>query len=277
MLITTTPKRQRLLRQILRRAEDPANHIHVTRAASAENPHFSAVRLAELQANYAGTRLYKQEIEGVFQDDVAGALFTLDMITGARTDAAEVPDLARVVVAVDPAQTSSEGADESGIIVAGDDGHGHAYVLADYSLRGSPEQVMRKAVDAYRAHSADVIVFEDQSGGDWLVTALRHVEANVPYKKVHAMRGKFLRAQPVGMLMEQGRIHHAGTAEDLERLEDQLCAITEDSDRSKAHDDRADATSTPLPNCAACQAVTGGRPTAWSNARNARRYKKTIS
>ena len=55
------------------------------------------------------------------------------------------------------------------------------------------------------------------------------------------MRGKFLRAQPVAMLMEQGRIHHAGTGEDFERLEDQLCAITEDSDRSKAHDDRADA------------------------------------
>ena len=100
---------------------------------------------------------------------------------------------------------------------------------------------MRRAVDAWRAYSADCIVFEDQSGGDWLVTALRHVDPNVPYKKVHAMRGKYLRAQPVAMLMEQGRIHHAGTAEEFERLEDQLCAITEDSDRSKAHDDRADA------------------------------------
>ena len=67
---------------------------------------FSEVRLAELKANYAGTRLYKQEIEGVFNDDVAGALFTLDMITEARIDRAELPDLARVVVAVDPAQTS---------------------------------------------------------------------------------------------------------------------------------------------------------------------------
>ncbi len=241
MLITTTPKRMRLLRQILRRAEDPANHIHVTRASSDENPHFSRMRLAEIKSNYAGTRLYRQEIEGVFNDDVAGALFTLDMISEARVDRAEVPDLARVVVSIDPAQTASEGADESGIIVAGDDGAGHAYVLADYSLRGSPDQVMRRAVDAWRAHSADCIVFEDQSGGDWLVTALRHVDANVPYKKVHAMRGKYLRAQPVAMLMEQKRIHHAGTADEFERLEDQLCAITEDSDRSKAHDDRADA------------------------------------
>jgi predicted phage terminase large subunit-like protein len=240
MLITTTPKRQRLLRQILRRAEDPANHIHVTRASSDENPFFSTVRLAELKASYAGTRLYKQEIEGVFNDDVVGALFTLDMISEARVDPDSVPDLARVVVAVDPAQTSSEGSDESGIIVAGDDGQGHAYVLADYSLRGSPDQVMRRAVAAWQTHSADVIVFEDQSGGDWLITALRHVDPNVPYKKIHAMRGKYLRAQPVAMLMEQGRIHHAGTAEDFERLEDQLCAITEDSDRSKAHDDRAD-------------------------------------
>jgi phage terminase large subunit-like protein len=241
-LITTTPKRMRLLRQILRRAEDPANHIHVTRASSDENPYFSPVRLGELKAQYAGTRAYKREIEGIFDDDVEGALFTLDMISEARIDRAEVPEsLARVVVAVDPAQTSGEGADESGIVVVGDDGQGHAYLLADYSLRGSPEQVMRRAVDAFRSYSADCVVFEDQSGGDWLVTALRHVDPNVPYKKVHAMRGKYLRAQPVGMLMEQGRIHHAGTAADFEQLEDQLCAITEDSDRSKAHDDRADA------------------------------------
>ena len=192
MLITTTPKRQRLLRQILRKAEDPANHIHVTRASSDENPHFSAVRLAELKAGYAGTRLYRQEIEGVFNDDVAGALFTLDLITAARTGRDELPDLARVVVAVDPAQTSGEGSDESGIIVAGDDGCGHAYLLADCSLRGSPEQVMRRAVDAFRASRPNVIIFEDQSGGDWLVTALRHVDQNVPFKKIHAMRGKFL-------------------------------------------------------------------------------------
>jgi predicted phage terminase large subunit-like protein len=241
MLITTTPKRQRLLRQILRRAEDPANHIHVTTASSDENPHFSPVRLAEIKANYAGTRLFKQEIEGLFNDDVEGSLFTLDMITAARIDRADLPDLARVVVAVDPAQTSTEGADESGIIVAGDDGCGHAYLLADYSLRGSPEQVIRRAVDAYHAHKADVVVAEDQSGGDWLLTALRHVDQNVPFKKIHAMRGKFIRAQPVAMLMEQGRIHHAGAAEEFERLEDQLCGLTEDSDRSKAHDDRADA------------------------------------
>jgi phage terminase large subunit-like protein len=218
MLITTTPKRMRLLRQILRRADDPANHIHVTRASSDENPYFSPVRLGELKAQYAGTRAYKREIEGIFDDDVEGALFTLDMISEARIDRAGVPEsLARVVVAVDPAQTSGEGADESGIVVVGDDGQGHAYLLADCSLRGSPDQVMRRAVDAFHSYSADCVVFEDQSGGDWLVTALRHVDGNVPYKKVHATRGKFLRAQPVAMLMEQGRIHHAGTAEDFEQ------------------------------------------------------------
>jgi phage terminase large subunit-like protein len=204
-------------------------------ASSDENPYFSKVRLAELKANYAGTRLYRREIEGVFNDDVVGALFTLDLIGEARISPADVPEsLSRVVVAVDPVQTSSEGADESGIIVAGDDGCGHAYLLADCSLRGSPEQVMRRAVAAWQTYSAHVIVFEDQSGGDWLVTALKRVDPGVPYKKVHAMRGKYLRAQPVAMLMEQGRIHHAGSAEDFEQLEDQLCAITEDSDRGKS-------------------------------------------
>jgi Terminase RNaseH-like domain len=100
---------------------------------------------------------------------------------------------------------------------------------------------MDRPIRCELAGKCSIARIEDRSGGDWLVTALRHVDPNVPYKKVHAMRGKYLRAQPVAMLMEQGRIHHAGTAEDFERLEDQLCAITEDSDRSKAHDDRGDA------------------------------------
>lgn len=238
MLITTTPKRQRLLRQILRKAEDPANHIHITRASSAENPYFSKVRLEELKSSYAGTRVFRQEIEGVFNDDIDGALFTLDMIAETRVDQAP-ESLARVVVALDPAQTSSEGSDESGIVVVGDDGMGHAYLLEDASLRGSPEQVMRRAVAAFYQWNADCVVAEDQSGGDYLLSALRHVDANVPFRKVHAHRGKYIRAQPVSLLMEQGRIHHVGAAEAFERLEDQLCAITEDSDRSKAHDDRA--------------------------------------
>jgi hypothetical protein len=67
------------------------------------------------------------------------------------------------------------------------------------------------------------------------------VDPNVPFRKVHAHRGKYLRAQPVSLLMEQGRIHHVGPPEPFERLEDQLCNFTEDSDRSRMHDDRADA------------------------------------
>jgi phage terminase large subunit-like protein len=84
--------------------------------------------------------------------------------------------------------------------------------------------VIRRVVNAYHTHKADVIVAEDQSGGDWLLTALRHVDQNTPFKKVHAMRRKFIRAQPVAMLMEQGRIHHADTAEEFERLEERELA-----------------------------------------------------
>lgn len=235
LVITTTPRRTRLIKELLANAQVPEFHIHVTRSSSMENPYFSPRRLAELEARYRGTRLYRQELLGELLDDVDGALFTLDAIIAGRV--ASAPDLSRVVVAVDPATTSKASSDETGIVVAGEAG-GHAYILADLSRRGTPQECMSRAVAAYREYRADCIVVETNSGGDYLIQAIQHIDEGVPVRKVHATRGKFLRAQPVAMLMEQGRIHHAGV---WEVLEEQLCAVTADSDRSQVKDDRADA------------------------------------
>jgi predicted phage terminase large subunit-like protein len=184
------------------------------------------------------TRLGRQELNAELLDDVPGALWERDTIEACRVE--KTPALRRIVVAIDPATTSGEDADESGIVVAGAGEDGHGYVLEDLSGRYAPIEWARIAVSAYRRHQADRIIAETNNGGEMVEATVRMVDPNVSYKSVHASRGKFTRAEPVSALYEQGRVHHVGT---LPILEDQMAAFTPDLDRerSKSSPDRVDA------------------------------------
>jgi predicted phage terminase large subunit-like protein len=139
-----------------------------------------------------------------------------------------------------PGYPTGEDADETGIVVAGKDADGHGYVLADQSARYAPTEWARTAIALYRQHKADRIVAEVNNGGDMVEATIRMVDPNVSYNKVHASRGKVIRAEPVAALYEQGRIHHVGA---FPTLEDQQCAFTTDFDRKAAgfSPDRVDA------------------------------------
>ena len=106
----------------------------------------------------------------------------------------------RVVVAIDPAVSTNEGSDETGIIVAGKDERGHAYVLEDLSGRYQPADWAKAAISAYYRHTADRIVAETNNGGDMVENTIRMIEANVPYSSVHASRGRLIRAEPIAAL-----------------------------------------------------------------------------
>jgi phage terminase large subunit-like protein len=219
VMVTTTPRPTKLVRDLYGRRDGT---VHITTASTWENAaNLSAAALDELRRRYEGTRLGRQELEGELLEDLEGALWKRSDIDAARVRLGDVPDLIRVVVGIDPAVTSTEESDETGIIVAGDDGHGHGYVLADYSMKGSPEACMREAVRAYKRHGADCIVAEVNNGGDFIGAVVRAVDPDVPYHTVRASRGKALRAEPVSALAEQRRLHHVGN---LPELEDQLCA-----------------------------------------------------
>jgi phage terminase large subunit-like protein len=113
------------------------------------------------------------------------------------------PAMTRVVVAIDPAVTSGEEADETGIIVAGKDHNGHGYVLADLSGRYPPTEWARVAITAYATHRADRIVTEVNDGGDMVGATFRMVDPNVAFTAVRASRGKVVRAEPVAALYQQ--------------------------------------------------------------------------
>jgi predicted phage terminase large subunit-like protein len=147
--------------------------------------------------------------------------------------------LQRIVVAIDPAISSHEGSDETGIIVAGKDDKSHAYVIEDLSGRYAPHEWARIAVDAFNRHSADRIVAEVNQGGAMVESTLRTIDPNVPFTAVHASRGKYVRAEPIAALYEQGRVHHVGN---FPQLEDQQTAFVPDIDRARmGSPDRVDA------------------------------------
>jgi predicted phage terminase large subunit-like protein len=141
----------------------------------------------------------------------------------------------RVVVAIDPAVTSGETSDETGIVVCGKGVDGHGYVLADLTCRMSPDGWARRAVDAYDRYRADRIIGEVNNGGDLVAHTIRTVRQSIAFTAVHATRGKRTRAEPISALYEQGKMHHAGS---LPELEDQMCAYTPDGyDGSPDHVD----------------------------------------
>jgi predicted phage terminase large subunit-like protein len=235
-LVATTPRPTKLIRELLARE---GRDVAVTRGSTYENRANLAPRFFDqVIRQYEGTRLGRQELLAEVLEDTPGALWSHGIIDAARQAAA--PSLARIVVAIDPATTSGEDADETGIMVVGKDNQGHGYVLADASGKYQPIEWAKIAIAAYRAHRAERIVAETNNGGDMVAATLRMVDPNVPFKAVHASRGKVTRAEPVSALYEQGRMHHIGT---FPQLEDQMTSFTSDFDRRSAgySPDRVDA------------------------------------
>lgn len=225
VLITTTPRPIKFLRELLARED---GSVAVVRGSTWDNAkNLSKTALAELRARYEGTRTGRQELEGELLEDVEGALWHRDLLDETRV--MKAPQLARIVVGVDPAVTSGEKSDSTGIVVCGRSHDGHFYVLEDCTMKGSPHQCMSAAVDAYHRWNADRIVGEVNNGGDYIETVLRSVDPNIAYKTVRATRGKLVRAEPIAALWEQGRAHLVGTHP---ALEDQMCGYTSDSDES---------------------------------------------
>ncbi len=234
-VITTTPRPIPLIKA---RVKDPLTV--VVRGSTFDNAaNLPPTFLAELIEKYEGTRIGRQELYAEVLEDVEGALWNLALLE--RNRVREAPELARVVVAIDPAVTAKEGSDETGIIVGGSNKEQHAYILEDRSGRFSPDGWAKEALDAYEKHDADCIVAEVNNGGDLVEKVIQDAARSRGYevriKKVHAARGKETRAEPVVALDERGRLHHVGS---FPQLEDQMCSFVP-GEKRKGSPDRMDA------------------------------------
>ncbi len=241
-VLTSTPKANKLTKDVLGIG---APTLVLTAGSSYENrDNLSEVWWETVVLPYEGTRLGRQEIHAELLDDVEGALWHQAQLDALRVRAA--PALSRIVVAVDPNLSSSEGANDAGIIVAGHSPGSprqrHGYVLEDRTVtRGGPRAWARAAVDAYHDWKADRIVVEKNAGGEMVELTIHTVDATVPVKLVNASRGKRTRAEPVAALYEGDvelgnppRCHHVGAFPDLEEQMTTWTPEAESPDRMDA-------------------------------------------
>lgn len=212
--VATTPRPTKLIKALVANSSTD-----VTRGTTYDNrANLAPAFFEKIISHYEGTRLGRQELNAEILADMAGALWTRDLLDTCRVTAA--PQMTRIVVAVDPEATATETSAETGIIVAGLGIDRQAYLLDDKSIKGSPLTWAKQAIAAYHTRRADRVVYEANQGGDMVAHTLRSADQTVPLKSVHASRSKQARAEPVAALYEQGRVHHVGAFVDLE---DQLC------------------------------------------------------
>lgn len=214
IVVTTTPKARPLIKRLIAAATTA-----VTRGRTCDNIHVPQRYIDDLNENYGGTTLGRQEIDGELIEDIDGALWTRDMIEGCRVDA--VRDLRRIVVAVDP--PASAGGDACGIVCVGLGADDVGYVIEDASVSGlSPEGWAGVVAECAARHGADRVVAEANNGGDMVASVLRAADSGLPVRLVHASRGKSARAEPVAALYGRGRVRHVGA---FAELEDELCGM----------------------------------------------------
>lgn len=233
--VTTTPRPLPLIKALLK---DPMTV--TVRGSTYDNlDNLAPTFRRAVIAKYEGTTLGRQELDAEVLEDLPGALVARRHIDGSRVG--QAPELVNVVVGMDPAGTGA--GDETGLVVAGRGTDGKNYILHDGSERLSPERAAARAWGLLETYSASLVVVEDNGGKDWIESVMKMAWKDrnpdggpPPLRRVNASQGKRLRAQPVALRYEQGRVCHVGT---LPELEDQLTTWIPEEDPNSP--DRLDA------------------------------------
>jgi len=234
-LLTTTPRPIDLIRHLLQ-----SERVTVTRMKTVENAmNLSASFIEAVEQRYGGTTLGRQELDGEMIDDRQDALWTRALLDDAFHCLADPGSLRRIVIAVDPPASSRRSSDACGIVVAGVDQGGIAWVLQDATAQGlKPQEWAGLVVNLYHRFEADMIIAEVNQGGDMVASVLATADRSVPITPVRATRGKWTRAEPVAALYAQGRVRHAGR---FRELEDEMCNFGPDGLSEGHSPDRVDA------------------------------------
>lgn len=220
---------------------DPGNYTTMQINPEHNTENLPAEFIAQLRALPERDR--RRFMDGEFLPMVEGALWTYEMLDHCRVSYADLPEMERIVVAVDPSGCSGPEdtrSDEIGIVVAGKGRDGKGYVLEDASGHYSPEGWARQSIGLMKKYSADRIVAEKNYGGALVEANIRSVDRMASVKLVTATRGKAIRAEPIAALYEQRKVAHVIEA-DLSDVEDQMCNFSMAGYQGMKSPDRADA------------------------------------
>lgn len=237
---TTTPKRTKLMKELVQNSSDPKHRIKIVKGSTFDNTALSPAYLETITAQYGDSALAKQELYGEMLLDAEGLFFTQDLINKATIDPKTVPHLPLKFIAVDPSVAERPG-DECGIVAVGVTGEREmhkrtAYILEDYSMQGSAPEWVKRVIFAAREHGTKFVVVEGNQGRQLLQMVINAQAADLKVFLVNAKQGKHKRAEPVIMAMEQGRVKLVDLMPDLT---DQMMFF--DPEDTKSSPDRMDA------------------------------------
>jgi len=223
---------------LLRGPEPPPSSI-VVEANYMDNPFFPEVLHEErLYDKKTNPIRYAHIWQGAYQPMAVGAIFDMANINTYRVGKEDVPELSRVVVGVDPAGSSENGSDETGIVVGGVGIDQRGYILDEVSLVGTPEDWGNRAIAVHDFYEADAIVAETNFGGEMVAQVIHAKRPNIRVIKAHAARAKHIRAEPISALYSLGRVAHAGA---FPLLEAQMCMMTNGGYEGEGSPDKVDA------------------------------------
>jgi len=224
--ISTTPKPTKVIKELARRQD-----CLVIKGSTYDNiSNLAKPFIQTIITKYKGTRLGRQEIEAEILDDNPNALWKREWLD--RDRESRKVDCFKLIVAIDPPgtePTEEKEATECGLVVVGIgkalpgmqwQKENHFYVFDDLSLQASPTGWAKEAIGGNNKYRGDGLVAEKNFGGVMVKSTIKNVDSKVTVHEVHASRGKYVRAEPVSALYEQGRVHHIGT---FSELEDELC------------------------------------------------------
>jgi predicted phage terminase large subunit-like protein len=197
--------------------KDPENYVAFKMNPKDNSDNLSEGYLATLEGLSA--RLRKRFLDGDFADANPNQLFSDETVEKWRVLDGVIPELIRIVIAVDPSgsdDTDNADNDAIGIVVAGLGIDGNCYVLEDCTVKAGPAVWGRVATSAYDRHEADIVVGETNYGGAMVKHVIRTSRAGTPFQAVTASRGKTVRAEPISALYEEGKVRHVGYFKEME-------------------------------------------------------------
>lgn len=227
---------------------DPETKLALPDAADYETAQINPADNTEnLPAGYLQTlsglseRLQRRFLHGEFRAATPGALFSDEWLDKWRVIDGQLPDMVRLVVAVDPSgsgDTDNADNDAIGIVVAGLGTDGNGYLLEDLTVKAGPATWGKVATDAFERHRADCVIGETNYGGAMVSFVIQTARPRTPFRMVTASRGKAVRAEPISGLVENGKIRLAGH---FVQLEEELSAFTTNGYIGDGSPNRADA------------------------------------
>lgn len=241
IFIATTPKRVQSLRELLKESEGKSDKIIIRKGSTMDNSsNLAEAYMDGILGVYDGTKLGQQELYGEMLDDIEGALFSQDNIDQYRSAAVPIGTPLKIV-GVDPTVAEKPG-DDCGIVVMASTAERdlykrRAWVLEDATIHGSPEQWAKRVVDTARKWGAPVVAEKNQ-GGAMIRNAIQAIDPNIPVHEVWSKQGKALRAEPISLVYEQGRVSHLGY---FAELEDQMTTWEPELAKKAKSPDRLDA------------------------------------